>query len=118
MQRGKSTIATTAFARSRLPRSLLTAHSAAADVGFVGVWGLPLGGNRGKRFTMAVLLFSGPVIFYEHWKPRTLKFKNEGRSKQQGLLLYSSDRFESSFESSLCAKSGNLLRFDRIGAFH
>ena len=42
---------------SRLPRSLLTAHSAAADVGFVGVWGLPLGGNSGKRFTMAVLLF-------------------------------------------------------------
>jgi len=56
MYRGKSTIATTAFARSRLPRSLLTAHSAAADVRFVGVWQQPLGVNSGKRFTMAVLL--------------------------------------------------------------
>ncbi len=40
---GKPNTATTAFARSRLPRSLLTAHSADADAGFVGVWGLRLG---------------------------------------------------------------------------
>lgn len=36
--RGKASIATTGFARSRLPRSLLIAHSATADAGFVGVW--------------------------------------------------------------------------------
>jgi hypothetical protein len=35
--RGKANTATTAFARSRLPRSLLIAHSADADAGFVGV---------------------------------------------------------------------------------
>jgi len=34
----KPNTATTAFARSRLPRSLLIAHSAAADAGFVWVW--------------------------------------------------------------------------------
>ena len=36
IKRDKSNIATTMFARSRLPRSLLTAHSVPADVGFVG----------------------------------------------------------------------------------
>ena len=36
--RGKANTATTAFARSRLPRSLLTAHSVDAAAGFVGVW--------------------------------------------------------------------------------
>ena len=35
--RGKANTATTAFARSHLPRSLLIAHSVAAAVGFVGV---------------------------------------------------------------------------------
>ena len=37
---GKPSTATTAFARSRLPRSLLSAHSVAASVWFVGVTGL------------------------------------------------------------------------------
>jgi hypothetical protein len=35
--RGKASTATTTFARSRLPRSLLIAHSAAAGAGFVEV---------------------------------------------------------------------------------
>ncbi len=35
---GKPNTATTAFARSRLPRSLLIAHSVDAGAGFVGVW--------------------------------------------------------------------------------
>ncbi len=36
--RRKANIATTAFARSRLPCSLLTAHSVVAGAGFVGGW--------------------------------------------------------------------------------
>jgi len=36
VHRGKANTATTMFARSRLPRSLLTAHSVDADAGFVG----------------------------------------------------------------------------------
>ena len=35
--RGKANTATTAFARSRLPRSLLIAHYADAAAGFVGM---------------------------------------------------------------------------------
>ena len=38
--RGKPSTATTAFARSRLPRSLLSANEVAASVWFVGVRGL------------------------------------------------------------------------------
>jgi len=37
---GKPSTATTAFARSRLPRSLLSAHFVAASAWFVGVTGL------------------------------------------------------------------------------
>jgi hypothetical protein len=42
INRGKANTATTAFARSRLPRSLLIAHSMDVAVGFVGVWGILL----------------------------------------------------------------------------